>query len=134
MRSKRAMVDFIVVGIGVNINMTREEMIAQMGNVAATATSITEVLGKDVDRAKFAADLLLELESWYRALTSKGKPFILREWTARWGDLNKRVSVIIDKEQQFEGTAIGVDETGSLIVKTDAGEINKVVAGDVRTI
>ena len=90
MRPKRAMVDFIVVGIGVNINISREEMISEMGSVAATATSIAVLLGKDVDRAKFAADLLFELERWYQSLLSKGKTFILSEWTTRWGDLNKR--------------------------------------------
>ena len=134
MRSKREMVDFIVVGIGVNINMTREDVNSEMGQVARIATSIKEHLGKDVDRAKFAADVLLELESRYQIFLSKGRAAIINEWTSRWGDLNKQVIVTINEDERFEGTAVGVDEKGYLLVKTDDGETKKVVAGDVKVI
>jgi len=134
MRSKREMVDFIVVGIGVNINMAREQINAEMGKVARTATSIKENLGKDIERAKFAADLLLELEKWYRIFSSKGRTLILREWTEKWGDLNKRVRINIEGEKEFEGTAIGIDDRGYLLIKADNGEISKIIAGDVTVI
>jgi len=134
MRSKRAMVDFIVVGIGVNINMSRDSIDKEMGEVARIATSIKENLGKDIDRAKFTADLLLELEKWYQIFSSKGKKAILREWTDKWGDLNKRVRINVEGEPEFEATALGIDDEGYLLVKTDNGEINKVIAGDVSAI
>jgi BirA family biotin operon repressor/biotin-[acetyl-CoA-carboxylase] ligase len=130
MRPRREVVDFIVVGIGVNINMSREEMNKLMGNVAHIATSIKENLGKDLDRSKFAADLLLELEKWHKIYREKGKSNILREWTERWGDLNKRVCVEYDGES-YEGTATGIDGHGYLMVQTDNGEIKQVIAGDV---
>jgi BirA family biotin operon repressor/biotin-[acetyl-CoA-carboxylase] ligase len=123
-------VEFIVVGIGVNINMSREEMNKLMGNVAHIATSIKENLGKDLDRSKFAADLLLELEKWHKIYREKGKSNILREWTERWGDLNKLVRVEYDGES-YEGTATGIDGHGYLMVQTDNGEIKQVIAGDV---
>ncbi len=134
MRPRREMVDFIVVGIGVNINMTRDEINLEMGNVGRIATSIKENLGNDVERAKFAADLLLHLENWYQIFISKGRSAILTEWTNRWGDLNKRVSVTINENEQFEGSAVGVDEKGYLLVETDNGETKKVIAGDVQVI
>lgn len=134
MRSKREMVDFLVVGIGVNINMSRDYMNQEMGTVAGIATSIKEILGKDIDRGKFAADLLLELEKWYQVFSDKGKAPILREWTQRWGDLNKRVRVSIEGEEEFDGTAVGLDARGYLLVKTDGGETRKIIAGDVRTV
>lgn len=134
MRSKREMVDFIVLGIGVNINMSRDSINREMGKVARIATSIKENLGKDIDRGKFTADLLLELEKWYQIFSNKGKAPILREWTEKWEDLNKRVRISIEGEQEFEGTALGLDDKGYLLVKTDNGEITKIIAGDVRTI
>ena len=132
MRSKREMVDFIVVGIGVNINMSRDYINTEMGKVAGIATSIKENLGKDIDRAKFTADLLLELEKWYQIFSSKGKKPILREWTRAWGDMNKRVRINIEGEREFEGIATGIDDKGYLLVKTDNGEISKIISGDVR--
>lgn len=134
MRPRREMADFIVVGIGVNINMSREDINSEMGSVATIATSIKEHCGKDVDRAKYTADLLLELEKWYKVFTNRGKAKILNEWTSKWGDKDKRVDVSINDEEQFEGTAVGIDEKGYLIVEMDDGEIKKVIAGDVRTI
>jgi BirA family biotin operon repressor/biotin-[acetyl-CoA-carboxylase] ligase len=130
MRPRREVVDFIVVGIGVNINLSREDMNNLMGNVAHIATSMKENLGKDLDRSKFAADLLLVLEKWHKIYREKGKSQILREWTERWSDFNKRVSVEYDGEY-YEGTAIGIDGHGYLLVQTDDGEINQVIAGDV---
>ena len=136
MRPRREMADFIVVGIGVNINMSRDEIDSEMGDVAAIATSIKENVGKDLDRAKFAADLLLELEKWYKIFTTRGrgKSKILSEWSSKWGDKDKRVSVSINDQEQFEGKAVGIDNNGYLIVEMDSGDATKVIAGDVRTI
>ena len=130
-RTKREMVDFIVLGIGVNINMTREDINNEMGKVANIATSLKENLGKDINRSKFAADLLLELETWYQIFINNGKAKVLTQWTNAWGDLNKRVQVRIQDQEPYKGTAIGVDERGYLMVKTDDGEINKIIAADV---
>src|SRR6266852_4394547 len=41
-------VDFIVVGIGVNLNMTGEMMKQEMGEVAYIATSLREVVGHEI--------------------------------------------------------------------------------------
>ena len=136
MRPRREMADFIVVGIGVNINMSRDDIDSDMGDVARLATSIRENLGKDLDRAKFAADLLLELEKWYKVFTNRGrgKNTIISEWVSKWGDINKRIRVNINDQEEFEGKAIGIDDSGFLIVELDSGEETKVIAGDVRTI
>lgn len=133
MRSKREMVDFIVVGIGVNINMDREYMNQEMGKVAYIATSIKEHTGKEINRSKFAADLLLELENCYQLFLDKGKAPILSHWTEMWGDLNKRVLVNLE-DCTYEGTAVGIDDKGYLIVENEVGEVNTVISGDVRVI
>lgn len=130
MRPRREVVDFIVVGIGVNINMSRDDINNQMGNVSHIATSIRENLGKGIERAKFTTDLLLELEKWHQIFLSKGKSAILREWTLRWEDLDKRVSVAT-QDREYEGTAIGINDKGFLMVKLDNGEIEQVLSGDV---
>lgn len=136
MRPRREMTDFIVVGIGVNINMSREEINSEIGDVATIATSIKENLDKDLDRAKFAADLLIELEKWYKVFTNRGrgKSTILSEWASKWGDKDKRVSVSINDEEEFEGKAVGIDDKGYLIVELNSGDTTKVLAGDVKTI
>src|SRR3989304_2785100 len=78
-------VDFVIVGIGVNINMTREMMEREMGEVSEIATSLREALGYDIKREKFASDLIEELEIWYHKFLKEGKPRIIKEWMERWG-------------------------------------------------
>ncbi|GIW47668.1 MAG: biotin--[acetyl-CoA-carboxylase] ligase [Deltaproteobacteria bacterium] len=126
-------VDFIVMGIGVNINMTRQMMEAEMKEVAKIATSLKEVTGRDIDRVKFSAGLINLLELWYKRFLKEGKNAIIREWMERWGAKNRRVEVSFNG-RGFTGVAIGVDENGYLIVRKDDGTVEKVIAGDVNLI
>jgi len=130
MQPKGDRVDFTVVGIGVNLNMTKEFMEKEMGEVAEIATSLREATGKEIDRTKFTADLINELETWYQRFIREGKSSIIKEWTEGWGAVNRRVRVKFD-ENVVEGIALRVDENGYLIVKRDDGTIETIVAGDV---
>ncbi len=123
-------VDFVVVGVGVNINMTGEMMEQEMGDVARIATSLREALGREVDRVRFSADLINELEIWYTRFLSEGKSSIIREWTERWGAVNRRVQVRYN-DSQVEGIALGLDGNGYLLVKKDDGATERIIAGDV---
>jgi BirA family biotin operon repressor/biotin-[acetyl-CoA-carboxylase] ligase len=130
MQPARDEVDFVIVGIGVNLNMTREMMEKEMGEVADIATSLREVLGQEIERVKFTADLMDELDIWYKKFLRKGKSLIIREWMERWGAINRRVLVKFDG-REIEGIATGIDEDGHLLVKKNDETIEKIIAGDV---
>jgi BirA family biotin operon repressor/biotin-[acetyl-CoA-carboxylase] ligase len=127
-------VDYIVAGIGVNINMTREQLRRELGETAKSATSLKESLGGDVDRAKFAGDLLLELETWYQTFNRRGKSSIIKEWTERWGGYNKRVRVSTEDGKVIEGTATGIDGEGHLLIKKEDESLVELLTGDVTVI
>lgn len=127
-------VDYIVVGVGVNINMTRAEINREMGETARSATSLKESLGTDVDRAKFTGDFLLELESWYQIFNRRGKTSIIKEWTERWSGYNKRVRVSGEDGSVTEGVATGIDGEGHLLLKKDDGSSVRIITGDVSVI
>jgi BirA family biotin operon repressor/biotin-[acetyl-CoA-carboxylase] ligase len=131
MSLKGERVDYVVVGIGVNINMSRVQMRREMGEIAKFATSIKDHRGEDIDRAKFTGDLLLVLESWYESFNKLGKSYIIREWMERWGGRNRRVRVAVDKGELIEGIATGIDGEGHLLIKKDDGSIVKIITGDV---
>lgn len=123
-------VDFVVVGVGVNLNMTRETMKKEMGEVAEIATSLREELGHEIERARFTADLINEIEMWYQRFLKNGKPPIIKEWMRRWGAINRRVQVKFN-ETVVEGTASGIDENGYLLIKKDDGTTERIISGDV---
>ncbi len=123
-------VDFVVVGVGVNLNMTRETMKKEMGEVAEIATSLREELGHEIERARFTADLINEIEIWYQRFLKNGKSPIIKEWMRRWGAINRRVQVKFN-ETVVEGTASGIDENGYLLIKKDDGTTERIISGDV---
>ncbi|MBI2486979.1 MAG: biotin--[acetyl-CoA-carboxylase] ligase [Deltaproteobacteria bacterium] len=130
MQPRGERVDFVVVGIGVNLNMTREIMEREMEEIAETATSIREATGYEIDRSKFTAELINELQIWYQKFQKEGRNRIIQEWTERWGAINRRVQVKFD-ENAVEGIASGIDENGYLVLKKDDGTYETIVAGDV---
>lgn len=123
-------VDYVIVGIGVNLNISPEDIKKEMGEIAEIATSLREATGKEVDRAKFTADLIREVEDWYKKFLGKGKSLIINEWMKRWGAANSRVRASFDGKT-IEGIATGIDQNGYLIIKKDDGEIERIIAGDV---
>ena len=134
MEPKGDRADFVVVGIGVNVNMSRAQINKEMGDFARHVTSVSENLSREVDRAKLADDLLFELEELYSAMKTRGKAVILKEWTKRWCGLNQSVRVSIEGGEVFTGRAQGIDENGHLLVKRESGETACVVSGDITII
>jgi biotin-(acetyl-CoA carboxylase) ligase len=55
-------VDCIVLGVGVNLNVTHEDLRVGLGEPARSATSLREALGRPVDRNAFTARFLTHLE------------------------------------------------------------------------
>ncbi len=123
-------VDFVIVGAGANLNMTREMMEKEMGEVAEIATSLREELGHEIERAQFTADLINEFEVWYKKFLENGKSPIIKEWMRRWGAINHRVQVKF-MEIVVEGVASGIDENGYLLVTKDDGTTERIISGDV---
>lgn len=130
MQPRGGKVDFVVVGMGVNLNMTKEIMQRDMGEIAESATSVRAAIGYEVDRSKFTAGLINELQIWYQKFLKDGSNKIIREWTERWGAINRRVRVEFD-ENAVEGIALGLDENGYLVLKKDDGTSETIVAGDL---
>ena len=123
-------VDFIVVGIGVNLNMTREMMEHEMGDIADITTSLREALGHEIEKIGFTASLIARLDVWYQKFLNEGKSPIIKRWMEMWGTINRRVRISFDK-RVIEGIALGIDENGYLILKRYEGTLEKIISGDV---
>jgi BirA family biotin operon repressor/biotin-[acetyl-CoA-carboxylase] ligase len=126
-------VDYIVLGVGVNLNVTREALEAGLGEMAQTATSLGEALGHAVDRNAFTASLLTHLESRLDTYRTKGVRSIL----SRWRDLDvvtgRRVE-IQEGSKILVGRALGVNASGHLRVKDARQRVHTVSGGAVRVI
>lgn len=120
------LLDYAVVGIGVNVNNSVSKFPKDLG---AMATSLRDELGMKVSLVDAVKKLLVEFDKQYTRIKAGDFSGILKEWSGSCDTIGKRVRVVGITEV-FEGTAIGVDEEGALIVEVPRG-VKKVTAGDV---
>ena len=119
--------DYAVVGLGLNVNLDFGAVEA-MGELAATATSLSQELGREVSRLALLWRILKNVEGRYQRLGAGELPH--DEWASRLVTLHNHV--IVDTPRGVvEGWAEGVDADGALILRTNCGERQRVLAGDV---
>ena len=123
-------VHFVIVGIGINVNATREMFPEYIRN---TATSLREKAGREIDRTALAARLLTGMETWYKVYLSRGFSPVLDEWKAYFGFKGSVVKVT-SFDNIIKGRCLGVDDAGALILEKDSGEVVKVLSGDVEAV
>jgi BirA family biotin operon repressor/biotin-[acetyl-CoA-carboxylase] ligase len=131
--TRGSVVDYIVLGVGVNLNVTRAALKAGLGEMAQAATSLGEVLGERVDRNAFTARFLTHLENRLNTYRTKGARSIL----ARWRDLDVVTGHRVEIQEGpkiLVGRALGVNAAGQLRVKDFHKRIHTVTAGAVRLI
>jgi BirA family biotin operon repressor/biotin-[acetyl-CoA-carboxylase] ligase len=119
-------VQWVVLGVGVNLNAQPQDFPADL---RGSATSLAIERGQVVPRALFAAALLSVLERWLDRHAEEGFGPVRRAWRERSVTLGREVRVEVDGEA-VEGVAEDLDEGGSLIVRS-AGRLVRVLSGDV---
>jgi BirA family biotin operon repressor/biotin-[acetyl-CoA-carboxylase] ligase len=118
---------FVVLGIGVNLNMD-DKMFSK--EIRSLATSLKKEMGQFISRKAFLQILLEELEIWYETFLNEGAPPILKAWRDK-AQIRGRPVKVISFGEVLSGTAIDVDDDGALILETKEGKRKRVVAGDV---
>jgi BirA family transcriptional regulator, biotin operon repressor / biotin---[acetyl-CoA-carboxylase] ligase len=125
--------EYVILGVGVNINVDRETLRAGLGEAAQSATSLREALGHPVDRNAFTAAFLCYLDEWLVRYRDQGDATLLRAWRDRDIVTGRRVEVR-DGSRTLTGRARGVDAQGQLEVEDAQGRIHRVVTGDLRLL
>ncbi|MBA7688640.1 Bifunctional ligase/repressor BirA [subsurface metagenome] len=116
-------VDYAIIGIGINVNLR----LSDFPEILATATSLSNELGRDVSRLNVIQRLLVEIERLYLVLKAGGS--IYEEWWDSLVTLGRRVRVKSGKTI-YEGVAESVARDGSLLLRHSDGSLSRIVAGD----
>jgi BirA family transcriptional regulator, biotin operon repressor / biotin---[acetyl-CoA-carboxylase] ligase len=131
METARGAVRFVVVGIGVNVNMTQEEIERHLGSIAHTATSLQVALGRGVAREPLLAALMASLEHWYERFTGEGEGVLHAAWESRSLMRGRRISARTH-ETVWQGVAEGIDQAGHLVLRQDNGAAVVLTSAEVR--
>jgi BirA family biotin operon repressor/biotin-[acetyl-CoA-carboxylase] ligase len=131
MGAEATRVRYLVLGIGVNLNVDRALFPDEF---RALATSLASHRGRPVDRVDFAARLYDNLEAVLDRHAQGGFEAVRMDFEARFQMRGRRVRVLDavgGGAAAVEGAATGIDDDGALLVLRDDGTTERVVAGDV---
>jgi len=129
-RTERGKIDFVVVGMGVNINI---EKALFHTDFRRTSTSLKEETARSHSRSRFTVRLLETFVTWYERYCAQGFAPVKKEWMEYAGITGKFIKVT-DRDTVREGTVVGLDENGALLLKEPDGEATCVLSGDVTII
>ena len=116
-----------VLGIGINANWQPSDMPDEVGD---TATSLASLAGADVDRVALLDRLLDSLDVELVAVEAGRSP--LARYRAACVTIGREVTVET-AAGTVEGTAVGLDARGSLLVDTPAGQV-ALSSGEVASV
>ena len=102
--------DFVVVGIGFNVNQSHFPL--------PTATSLKIETGKDHDLSAVLETLSINFEQYYELLESGERKRVLRNYHDKmyW---RGEVHTYRSNNSEFEAELIGINETGNLVLNCD---------------
>jgi len=120
-------IKYVILGIGLNVNIPGSLF---TGQIAGIATSLLAEGGKSIPRAEVVQGFLNEFETIYMRYLTSGFTSVRESWKDLNNTLGSRVKVD-NAGKEIQGEAIDIDNEGFLLVKTDAGDICRVISGDV---
>ena len=124
-------IDYVVLGLGLNVNLTFGPGSPAPAELWTTATSLQMAVGRPISRLALLAAIVGRCEVWYDRLL-RGEP-VHAAWAAQLDTLGRPVT-IREADRDLHGVAIAVTPEGGLIVRTDDGREEIVWAGDVHTL
>ena len=120
-------VRYVILGIGVDVNLTASDLPAELRTIA---TSLRIETGKPVSRAELAVNILRELDKDY-ALICDGKfTGVADEWESYCTTIGREVTVQLGA-RQIRGCVESLDEDGALLLRTEHGHLERIIGGDV---
>ena len=120
-------VNYAVIGIGINANVDSAAVSARLDGIKVT--SISDELGHEVSRLELTKSLLENLEKYYLEMEQRGAVIILQQWKKNSDMLSRKVAVT-QNGRTIHGVFADVNDDGSLLLRTDRGDMS-VVSGDI---
>ncbi|MBN9525529.1 MAG: biotin--[acetyl-CoA-carboxylase] ligase [Alphaproteobacteria bacterium] len=116
------LVDWVIIGTGINVALLP-------ANAGQPATALT-IHGATGDIGGVLTLFAEALGRWYQAWRSGGFAPIRTAWTARADGIGRRIRVRLP-DREMHGVFAALDESGTLMLRTDDGATVPVAAGDV---
>ena len=123
-------VNFVIVGIGVNVNIERADFDESFRDIA---TSLKEEVGSKISRLDLTVKLFDNLEHLYTLLHKDGFGSIKDMWLTYSNMVGRQIRVVFNDNVQA-GEVHGIDDFGALIISDENEVIRRVIAGDASIV
>ena len=127
LKTERNKIIFAVAGIGINVNADINEF---PEDVKYIATSLKNETGIVYSRTEIVAEILNEIDRWYKTLKVMDRDALLSEWKRLSSTLGREVMVVTG-QGTITGLALDLDSEGMLMIKLSSGEVKRISSGDV---
>jgi len=123
-----------VLGIGLNVNLTGNDLPAELIDIA---TSLRSALGHPVPRLDVLRVMLLALERCFERYEREGIAGFRERWEELSSTLGREVTVAPGRspagaaERITTGTVTGLAESGALILEDAPGAVHEIWFGDI---
>ena len=122
----KGMVDYAIIGIGINCTQQPEEFAEDIRGIAGSLAMVT---GQKISTAAVAAAMMTALHAMSCTLLS-GKFAMLRQYRKDCMTLGQDISILRGDEVRH-GHALDLDDEGALIVRLADGSVETVNSGEV---
>lgn len=127
MRTDAENLEYIVVGIGLNVNNESFE-----NTITDIATSIYIETKKKYDRADIIGLIMEEFERYLGLFLEYGNlAFLKEEYNRRLVNMNNEVKILRSCNEEYIAKSIGINENGELLICKDNGSVETVMSGEV---
>jgi BirA family biotin operon repressor/biotin-[acetyl-CoA-carboxylase] ligase len=128
MNAELTRINYVVVGIGINVNSGEDEFPEDIKN---TATSLKIQMNAPISRQELTARILNNFEKLYSKFTDENNIeasiYICREKSAVIG----KDIMIINREKSVEAHVLDIDNRGRLVVEYSDGSQEHIISGEV---
>jgi len=118
-------VEFVVIGIGINANMSLKDIPEELRE---NSTTLRDESGKSIDRVEFLQSLLYNMEQEYIRFSTQPFNEIMDEIISLSDTVGKQVTVNMPN-RIVEGMVVGISKSGALLLRKADGEIEEIIAG-----
>ena len=122
--------NFIIVGIGINVNLDEKDFLHEGANYAISPTSISIELRKQSSLEDIAYKLIDSFCFWMHEYKRNNPSRIIEFWEENWNDKNKEVS-IIKNDKLLTGIAKSITSKGELILEVE-NNIELINSGEIK--
>ena len=119
-------ITYVIVGVGINLSV---DLMKFSAPIQTKSTSVLNELHQKVDYYESLKTFFLSFQHYYELMKAQRYATIIDEWKARSDTLGKRVRIQTMTET-IQGIAYDVDQSGFLLLRTEHGEIKKILSGD----